>query len=168
MEKNSKQLKHSGRPELCLVLLDIRSVQNTASLFRTADCAGISKIYLVGTTPPPVDRFKRVRKDFAKISLGAELTVKYEYVSSYTELLKRLREEKYQIVALEQSEKSVDYKNFKIKGKTVLILGNEVSGVSTDMIRECDDVIEIPMFGRKESLNVSVAGAIAIFRILNI
>ena len=168
MEKNSKQLKHADHPDFALVLLDIRSVQNTASLFRTADCAGISKIYLVGTTPPPVDRFKRVRKDFAKISLGAEMTVAYEYFSNIAELLKKLREEKYQLVALEQSEKSVDYKDFKMKGKTALILGNEVSGVSKEVLRECDDVVEIPMLGRKESLNVSVAGAIAIFSILNI
>lgn len=168
MEKNSKQLKHSDRPELALVLLDVRSVQNVASLFRTADCAGISKIYLVGTTPAPVDRFKRVRKDFAKISLGAELTVAHEYFSNIDELLKKLHEEKYQIVALEQSEKSVDYKNFKMKGKTALILGNEVSGVSMEVLGECDEVIEIPMQGSKESLNVSVAGAVAIFRILNI
>jgi tRNA G18 (ribose-2'-O)-methylase SpoU len=168
MEKNSKQLKRPDHPELALVLLDIRSVQNVASLFRTADCAGISKIYLVGTTPAPVDRFKRVRKDFAKISLGAELSVPYEYFSSSAELLNKLREEKYKIVALEQNEKSVDYKDFKIRGKTALILGNEVSGVSVDVIRECDEVIEIPMLGKKESLNVSVAGAVAIFRILNI
>jgi len=168
MKKNSNQPRLSGHPELALVLLDIRSVQNVASLFRTADCAGVSKIYLVGTTPAPLDRFKRVRDDFAKISLGAELSVPYEYISSAAELLNKLRAEKYQVVALEQNEKSVDYKDFKIKGKTALILGNEVSGVSEDVLRECDDVIEIPMQGLKESLNVSVAGAIALFRILNI
>lgn len=168
MKKNSNQLKYSVGPELALVLLDIRSVQNVASLFRTADCAGVSKIYLVGTTPAPVDRFKRVRDDFAKISLGSELTISYEYFSSAAELLNKLRDEKYQVVALEQSETATDYKDFKMKGKSALILGNEVSGVSEDVLRECDDVILIPMQGSKESLNVSVAGAIAIFRILNI
>ena len=100
---------------LKLILLDIRSVQNTASLFRTADCAGISKIYLVGTTPTPIDRFKRVRSDFAKISLGAEKTVPYEYFSDFEILAEKLKKEKCAIVALEQSKKSVDYKTLRLR-----------------------------------------------------
>ncbi len=153
--------------ELALVLIDIRSVQNTASLFRTADCAGVSKIFLVGTTPTPIDRFDRVRDDFKKISLGAELSVPYEYIPDTDALLKKLQEGNYQVVALEQTEVSADYKEFKIKGKTALILGTEVYGISEDVLVMCDDVIEIPMHGAKESLNVSVAGAVALFRILN-
>ncbi len=160
-------VKNSNQKELTLVLFDIRSVQNTASLFRTADCAGITKIYLVGTTPPPIDRFKRVRKDFAKISLGAEKTISYEYVPHIDTLLIKLKKEKYEIVALEQSKSSIDYKKFQLKGKTVLILGNEVSGVSKDVLEKCDVLIEIKMQGSKESLNVSVAGAVAIFHLLN-
>jgi 23S rRNA (guanosine2251-2'-O)-methyltransferase len=154
--------------ELAIILLDIRSVQNTASLFRTADCAGVSKIYLVGTTPTPIDRFKRERKDFTKISLGAEKTVPYEYVSSIETLLEKLKEEKYEIVALEQSPNSIDYKNYSLKGKAALILGTEVSGVPKEVLEKCNTVLEIPMRGEKESLNVSVAGAVAIFRILGI
>lgn len=153
--------------ELAIILLDIRSVQNTASLFRTADCAGVSKIYLVGTTPAPIDRFKRVRADFAKVSLGAEKSVPYEYVSSIDELLERLKKEKYEIVALEQSNDSVDYKEYSPKGKAALILGTEVSGVPEDVLQKCDATIEIPMKGEKESLNVSIAGAVALFRILD-
>lgn len=168
MEKNSKQnSKQEKMCELVLVLVDIRSVQNTASLFRTADCAGISKIYLVGTTPMPIDRFKRTRVDFAKISLGAEKTVSHEYIEDTETLLKKLHEEKYEIVALEQSKDSISYKDFKMKGKTALILGNEVSGVPPEVLKLCDGIVEIPMCGKKESLNVSVAGAIAVFRILD-
>ncbi len=153
---------------MVLVLLDVRSVQNTASLFRTADCAGISKIYLVGTTPTPVDRFNRSRNDFAKISLGAEKSVPYEYVEHIFPSIKRLKEEGYEIAALEQSLNSIDYKTYVPKEKFALILGNEVSGVSKEVLKECDVTIEIPMFGEKESLNVSVAGAIALFRVLGI
>lgn len=160
MSRNSNQL--------ALVLLDIRSVQNTASLFRTADCAGVSKIYLVGATPSPIDRFKRVRKDFAKISLGAENSVSYECIADTETLFEKLYEEGYEIVALEQSEKSVDYKSFELKGKMALILGTEVSGVPVEVLDRCDAVIEISMQGEKESLNVAVAGAIATFRILGI
>ena len=154
--------------EMAIILLDIRSVQNVASLFRSADCAGVSKIYLVGTTPAPIDRFKRVRADFAKISLGAEKSVPYEYVSSVETLLSRLKEEKFEIIALEQSAGSVDYKTYSPAGKAVLILGNEVSGVPENVLELCTTVIEIPMHGTKESLNVSVAGAVAMFRLLNI
>jgi len=165
MRKNSKQ---TVVQELTLVLLDIRSVQNTASLFRIADCAGIQKIYLVGTTPTPIDRFKRVRTDFVKISLGAEKFVSWEYVPDVQALFKKLRGEKCEIVGLEQSFRAIDYKEYVMKGKTVLILGNEVTGVPEEVLNECDAVVEIPMLGTKESLNVSVAGAIILFRILNI
>lgn len=151
--------------ELAIILFDIRSVQNTASLFRTADCAGVSKIYLVGTTPTPVDRFKRPRTDFAKISLGAEKSVPYEYISSVEKLIARLKIDGFEIVALEQSKTSIDYKEYFLAGKAVLILGNEVTGVSEEVLRQCDAVVEIPMRGKKESLNVSVAGAVAVFRI---
>ncbi|MFA6296951.1 MAG: TrmH family RNA methyltransferase [Candidatus Paceibacterota bacterium] len=153
---------------LKLILLDIRSVQNTSSLFRTADCAGVSKIYLVGTTPTPIDRFNRVRADFAKISLGAEKTVPYEYFADFETLAEKLKKEKCNIVALEQNKKSIDYKEYKIKGDTALVLGTEVSGVPKEILEKCDEIIEIPMLGKKESLNVSVAGAVAIFRLLDL
>ena len=154
--------------ELAIILLDIRSVQNTASLFRTADCAGVKKIYLVGTTPSPIDRFKRVRPDFAKISLGAEKSVDYEYVAEIETLLAWLKKDGFEIVALEQDERSIDYKTYSPKGKIALILGTEVSGVPKDVLEQCDAIVEIPMKGKKESLNVSVAGAVAVFRLLNI
>lgn len=160
--------KISTDNETVLVLLDIRSVQNTASLFRTADCAGIKKIYLVGTTPTPLDRFNRARSDFSKVSLGAEKSVTWEHVPNGEELITALKSKGYKVVALEQDEKSIDYKECKIEGKTSLLLGTEVSGVPRNILEKCDAVIEIPMMGEKESLNVSVAGAIALFRILNI
>lgn len=151
-----------------LVLDNIRSTHNVGSLFRTADAAGISKIYLSGITPDPIDRFGRKRKDIAKASLGAEETVSWEHSNDTSSLLSQLKEEGYFIVAIEQSENSLDYKSIEITKDTVFVLGPEVEGMSTEVLSLCDVVAEIPMNGEKESLNVSVAGGIALFRILNI
>ncbi len=150
-----------------LVLLNIRSAQNVGSLFRTADAAGISKIYLVGYTPDPVDRFNRPRADVAKASLGAEKTVAWEHVKTVSPLLKKLKGQGVQLVAVEQSESSVDYKKIKPQFPVAFILGNEVEGISKNVLSKVDLVAEIPMAGKKESLNVSVAGGIALFRMLN-
>ncbi len=151
-----------------VILYNIRSVYNVGAIFRTADAAGISKIYLVGYTPAPLDRFGRARKDLAKSALGAETTVPWESVKTIAPLLAKLKKNGYEIVALEQDENSIDYKKYKAKKKTALILGEEVRGIPKNILKECDVVIEIPMHGQKESLNVSVATGIALFRILNI
>ncbi len=151
-----------------LILENIRSAQNVGSLFRTADAAGISKIYLVGYTPDPTDRFDRPRGDVAKAALGAEKTVSWEHVETINTFIKKLKKEGFQIIAIEQDKKSIDYKKIKVNKKTAFILGNEVTGVEKKTLLLCDYIAEIPMKGGKESLNVSVAGGIAIFRILNI
>lgn len=151
---------------LILILDNLRSVQNTASLFRTADCAGVEKIYLVGTTPEPLDHFKKPRKDFIKISLGAENTVPYEYVKTLAPLVKRLKKEGYHIYALEQDEQSVHYKKASYKEKSALIAGNEPYGISKKTLSQVDTIIEIPQFGKKESLNVVVATAVVLFEIV--
>ncbi|MBP6884922.1 MAG: TrmH family RNA methyltransferase [Candidatus Pacebacteria bacterium] len=150
-----------------LILDNIRSTHNVGAIFRTADAVGVSKIYLVGITPAPLDRFGRERADIAKSALGAEKSVKWESVKKILPLLKKLKKEKYTIVAIEQSENSTDYKKVKAKGNTAFILGNEVEGVSKKTLNVCDVVAEIPMAGDKESLNVSVTAGIALFRILN-
>ena len=130
-----------------LILPDIRSTYNVGAIFRTADAVGISKIYLVGITPAPLDRFGKVRSDIAKSALGAEQTVNT-------------------IIAIEQSERAVDYKKVRLSGPTAFILGNEVTGISQSVLAKCDVIAEIPMHGMKESLNVSVATGIALFRML--
>lgn len=149
-----------------LILLDIRSVYNVGAIFRTADAAGISKIYLVGITPTPLDRFGRIRTDVAKAALGAEQTVPWEYVKTISPLLSRLKKEETTIVAIEQAENSINYKKVKTKGKTVFLLGPEVTGVPKAVLKKCDVIAEIPMAGKKESLNVSVAAGIALFRMM--
>lgn len=150
-----------------LILDNIRSAHNVGAIFRTADAVGISKIYLVGITPAPLDRFGRVRSDVAKASLGSEKSVKWESVKTLSPLFKKLKKIGYILVAIEQSKKSLDYKKIKLRGDTAFVVGNEVEGISRKALSACDIVAEIPMAGVKESLNVSVATGIALFRILN-
>lgn len=153
--------------EAVLILHDIRSEQNVGSLFRTADAAGISQMYLTGYTPTPVDRFGRPAKGIAKAALGAE-ALPYESRKMLPPLLKKLKTEGFQIIAIEQSKNSLDYKKIRIGKKAAFILGNEVTGLSSAILKLCDAVTEIPMKGKKESLNVAVAGGVALFRILGI
>lgn len=158
----------TNKKETYLILNDIRSVYNVGAIFRTADAVGITKIYLVNTTPTPLDRFGRVRKDVAKTALGAENTVPWEYLKDISTLLKKLKKEGFYIIAVEQSENSIDYKKVKPFQKTAIIVGNEVDGIPEKILSKCDCVAEVPMKGTKESLNVSVATGIVLFRILNI
>ncbi|MES2216712.1 MAG: TrmH family RNA methyltransferase [Patescibacteria group bacterium] len=157
-------------PNTRLLLDNIRSVHNVGSIFRTADTLGISHIYCVGTTPVPVDRFDRKRKDFTKVSLGAEDSVKWEYVENKNcaSLIQSLKKEGLKVVALEQSSDSIDYKEVKLNGlDSLIILGSEVEGVSPELLKLSDLIAEIPMKGKKESLNVSVAIAVFLYRLLD-
>ena len=156
------------KKEVVVVLDNIRSVLNAGAIFRTSDAAGIAKIYLCGCTPTPIDRFNRARKDFAKTALGAEKSVTWEYKKTTPQALKELKKKGFEIVAIEQSLKSQDYKKVKIKNKTAIVLGNEVLGVDKKVLKQADIIAEIPMMGEKESLNVSVAYGIVLFRLLNI
>ncbi len=153
--------------EVYLLLDNIRSTHNVGSIFRTAETVGIKKIFCVGTTPSPIDRFGRKRADIAKVSLGAEDLMEWELVDDGDELVKKLKEDGFKIISVEQDKKSIDYKEVKIKGKTLIILGNEVGGVSKGLLKLSDTIVEIPMKGKKESLNVSVAAGIILFRLLD-
>lgn len=150
---------------LILILDNIRSVHNVASLFRTADGMGITHIVLCGTSPTPMDRFGRERSDFKKVSLGAEKTVSWRYFETTEEAIEIFKKEKYEIVALEQNVQSKNINEFSSDKNIALILGSEVTGVSQEILSLCDSIVEIPMFGKKESLNVSVAGAIAMYEL---
>lgn len=150
-----------------LILNDIRSVENVGAMFRTADAGGVDKIYLVGYTPAPIDRFGRKRKDMAKSALGAEEFVAWESVKTILPLIKKLKKEGFQIIAIEQDERSIDYKKVKTKEKNAFIVGTEVTGIPKGVLKNCDVIAEIPMRGKKESLNVSVSLGVALFRILD-
>lgn len=173
----TKEIKAKASVEAVLILDNIRSTHNVGSIFRTADAAGVSKIYCIGTTPAPIDRFGRKRADIAKVSLGAEDTIPWEQIGnddvarSVGDAVKNLKRDGFTVVSLEQDERSVDYRSFSSSlssqdrkpPKVALILGNEVGGVSKDLLDVSDEIIEIPMAGKKESLNVAVAAGVALF-----
>lgn len=154
--------------EIILILHNVRSLHNVGSIFRTADGAGVKKIYLIGITPEPIDRFGRVRTPLAKVALGAEETIPWEKKKTLHPLIKKLKEENYAICALEQSVHSISYTKLpkKIK-KIALVLGAEVEGLPSSVLKQMDYVLEIPMYGQKESLNVSVATGIAVFELVH-
>lgn len=152
------------------VLDNIRSVYNVGSIFRTCNAVGIEKITLCGVTPTPIDKKGRKRSDFAKVALGAEDIVEWEYVESTSECLEKLKEGGSYIIAIEQDETSVDYKSVSIEGKkdVAFVIGAEVNGMNEKTVGLCDVVAEIPMLGTKESLNVTIAFGIVVYRILDI
>jgi 23S rRNA (guanosine2251-2'-O)-methyltransferase len=152
------------------VLDNLRSVYNVGSIFRTANAVGIEKIYLCGTTPTPLDNKRRKRNDFAKVALGAEESIAWEYTASTKDCLEKLREENVYIIAIEQDDASVDYKNIFLEGRdsVAFVIGPEVIGMDKETLSLCDVVAEIPMQGSKESLNVTIAFGIAVYRILGV
>ncbi len=168
MNKNNKQASAIGlQPaENIVIIHNVRSVQNVGAMFRTADAAGVDKIYLTGYTPAPLDRFGRRRKDMAKSALGAEEFVVWEQKKNLLVLIRQLKQEDFQIIAIEQDKKSIDYRKVKAKSKNAFIVGAEVTGIPKNILKMCDVIAEIPMHGKKESLNVSVALGIVLFRVL--
>lgn len=150
--------------EICLLLHNIRSVYNVGAIFRTADAIGASKIYLTGYTPTPLDRFGRPRSDFAKCALGAEQTVPWEYKKTPGAVITAVKKRGFTVIAVEQSAASVDYKRVTPLGDTLVIFGTETTGISRSILARSNVIAEIPMRGKKESLNVSVSAGIILFR----
>jgi tRNA G18 (ribose-2'-O)-methylase SpoU len=142
-----------------VILENLRSLHNVGSIFRTADGAGWGKVYLCGYTGAPPDR--RIEK----VSLGAEEFIGWEKVENISELLEKLKKEEFEIVALEQTPKSREIftENYAKVERLALIMGNEVTGVEEETLDKCDTHLEIPMHGKKTSLNVSIAAGIALY-----
>mgnify|MGYP000250559042 CR=1 FL=1 len=150
---------------LILIIHDVRSVHNVGSLFRTADGMGVSTIYLTGYTPGPIDRFGRKISAFTKVSLGAEDSVSWEHTENALALIQELKQKGSEVVALEQAPHAVPLSEYTPKENVALIVGNEVDGISQEILNAADATIEIPMKGEKESLNVANAGAIALWHL---
>jgi tRNA G18 (ribose-2'-O)-methylase SpoU len=153
-----------NHPNLEIVLDNIRSTFNVGAIFRTADGAGISKIYLCGITPPPTHH------KVHKTALGAESSVPYEKHNNTLELVKKLKKSGCKIWALEKTNCSTPIDQFNIDPngpKTVLIVGNEIIGIDPDVLDLCESQIHIPMVGIKNSLNVSIAFGIAVYNLLD-
>jgi tRNA G18 (ribose-2'-O)-methylase SpoU len=153
-----------------VVLDNLRSVHNVGSIFRTANAVGIEKIILCGTTPTPLDKKGLRRKDFAKVALGAEDTVMWEYKEETKTAVQALKNDEYYIISFEQDEHAVDYKEVDIKGRedVAFVIGNEVDGITKDVLALTDVIAEIPMLGTKESLNVTIAFGVGVYRILGV
>lgn len=132
-------------------------------MFRTADGAGVQKIYCVGYTPAPKDRFGRVQPEIAKTSLGANDTVSWEHRTDIVTLITELQAQGVMVVAVEQSNLSVPYYQFSPTKKTAYLMGNEIDGVPMEVQKLCDAVIAVPMSGQKESLNVATCAGIVLF-----
>lgn len=163
-----KQKKISASREVYLILHNIRSTHNVGAIFRTADAVGVDKIFLTGYTPSPVDRFGRSRSDIAKAALGTEKTVEWESARAVSSVFSKLKKRGVQLIAIEQGMGSLDYKKATPTFPTAFIVGNEVTGLTKSILTKVDVIAEIPMRGKKESLNVSVACGVALFRMLQI
>ncbi len=155
------------KKDVRVLLHNIRSAHNVGAIFRTADALRISRIYLSGYTPTPLDRFGRPVKEIAKTALGAEQSIPWEYHQMPQKLMLRFKKDGVTVVGIEQDSRAIDYKKFTLKSPTVFLVGNEVRGLSPLLRKSCNVLLEIPMQGKKESLNVSVAFGIALFRVLD-
>ena len=138
---------------------NIRSLENIGSIFRTADALNVDKIFLCGICGEPP------HQKISKSALGAENWIDWEYCGSSWKLIEKLKKEKVFIAALEQGENSLAYTKFKPKFPLALVIGNEIKGVSPSVLKKADKIISLPMFGRKESLNVAVAFGVAGYEI---
>lgn len=156
---NAEEFASSEKIPVAIVLDNIRSANNVGSVFRTSDAYRVAKIYLCGITACPPN------KDIHKTALGAEDTVAWEYCERTEDAVAKLREDEYRIFAIEQAQNSIDLRDFEPEDEYqyAFILGNEVKGVSQEVIGLSDGVIELPQFGTKHSLNISVTAGIIIW-----
>lgn len=159
-------------PDIIVIAHNIRSTHNIGSIFRTCEGFGVTRLILSGYTPYPQlphdSRLPHIARKLTdqihKTALDAEHLVPFSYTDTLDlDLFKR---DGYRIVGLEQDERSVMITDYRTPDKTVLILGEEVEGISSELLRQCDDIIEIPMKGHKESFNVSVSAGIALYALL--
>lgn len=155
-----EEFKNTVKNPITIVLDNVRSALNVGSVFRTADAFLIERIILCGiTTTPP-------NKNIRKVALGSTNSVNWKFEEDTVEAVKELKTQGYYIIGVEQADKSSKLNNIQLPNKAIaIIMGNEVDGISDDVISICDEVIEIPQFGTKHSLNISVATGIVIWEL---
>lgn len=155
--------KSIKRHPISVMLYDIRSLYNVGSIFRTCDAALVEKIYITGFTPSPP------RPEIDKTALGATDSVPWEYIKNSLKAIEKIKNDGYKVIALELTDKKRLYSSLDSNDyPCCIVLGNEITGIDDEILALCDDAIEIPMFGVKHSLNVSVAAGIAIFEAVKI
>lgn len=166
-------MSSTKQPLIYLIAHNIRSTHNVGSLLRTADGLDVATVYLTGYSPYPEQKndsrlpheVQKTTKAIHKTALGAQHTVNWQHDDDIKNVLRTLKKQSCHLIALEQHKLSRplhDYKN--IPDKLALLVGNEVDGIDEALLQMCDDIVEIPMLGEKESFNVSVAAAITLYR----
>lgn len=160
--KTVEEYKKIDKLPIVVILDNIRSMHNVGSIFRTADAFLIESVYLCGFTPQPPHR------DIHKTALGATETVNWKYYNTTLEAVQYFKKKHYTIWAIEQTTKSMALQNIAFHKKpSAIIFGNEIAGVEADVLSLCDAAIEIPQYGTKHSLNVSVAAGIVLWQMIN-
>ncbi len=149
--------------EFFVIAHNVRSCHNVGAIFRTGDAFGVTKIFLTGYTPTPGE--PKHREKIAKVALGAETWVPWERCKTAAGVIKILKDSGVRTVGLELAQSAVPLGRFRPKFSLALLLGEEVRGISPSLRAKCDSMVSIPMFGKKESLNVSVAFGIAAYAI---
>ena len=164
--KSLTEFKAAEKQPIVVILDNIRSMHNVGSVFRTADAFLISGICLCGFTPQPPHR------DIQKTALGATDSVDWMYYEKTTDALVALKEQGYKVYAIEQTQGSISLENFKShltqqeNNSIAFVFGNEVDGVNSDVLTICDGAVEIPQYGMKHSLNISIAAAIVLWEMV--
>lgn len=153
-------LRSRKRNEVYLILDNIRSMYNVGAIFRTADAARAKKLYLCGITATPP------RKEIEKTALKTINEMPWEHIENTIDIVQKMKDEGVQIIALEQTDKSADYRKFEFNKPVAIIIGHETIGVDDKVLEICDGVVEIPMYGIANSLNVSVAAGIILYHLI--
>lgn len=160
-----------GMRSLVLIAHNVRSTHNVGSLLRTADGLGVNRVILSGYTPYPLAKndtrlpheSRKLDAQIAKTALGAEESVDWEHIEDVTEAIAVLKQDGYDVAALEQTGGSVALPSFSPRAKLAIIVGREVDGIESEVLAHCDYALEIPMYGKKESFNVVQAAAMALY-----
>ncbi|OQA03471.1 MAG: tRNA (guanosine(18)-2'-O)-methyltransferase [bacterium ADurb.Bin400] len=150
--------KFTPDKEIYLVLDNIRSMHNVGAIFRTADGAGITRLFLCGITATPP------RKEIEKTALGTTEHVKWQYTNNTLDIVMRLKSQGAYIIGLEQTDESILFDDFVYPSPTAIILGNEITGIDKNVLTMCDRTVEIPMRGIANSLNVATAAGIIAYQ----
>jgi len=160
---NVEEFKEEDKIPLIVILDNIRSLNNIGSVFRTSDAFLVEKIFLCGITAKPP------HKEIHKTALGATDSVEWEYVEDTLKLIKKLKDSNIKIASIEQVENSILLQDFKVveNQKYAIVMGNEVKGVQQEVVNQSDFCIEIPQFGTKHSLNISVSCGVVLWDLFN-
>lgn len=159
--------------QIVLITHNLRSTFNVGAILRTAEGLGVAKLYLTGYTPFPLQKddprlphlARKIDAQIHKTALGAEQLVEWEHRDDITQLTEQLHAKGYRIAALEQAKQSLMLPSYRPPTKLALIVGREVEGIEPEVLARCDDILEIPMAGRKESFNVAAAAAMALYHL---